>query len=114
MDTNRHSNRQFPIKVVDELYDTYDFVNSFIVANGTSDYDLKTQQAAAFKNLSRAWLVIIWTDQDLSIKFNSSSNPAIAIPMVNSPMEFRNILQVSNIYITNASGSAANIKVMLV
>jgi len=114
MRTNRHSDKQFPVKVAEELYDIYDFVNSFTVADSTTDYDLKTQQVTAFKNLSQAWLVIIWTDQDITIKFNSTSNPAITVPMGESPFEFRNIIEVSNIYITNASGSTANIKVMLV
>lgn len=114
MDTNRHSNRQFPVKVVDELYDIYDFVPSFTIADATTDYDLKAQQASAFKNLSRAWLLILWTDQDVSIKFNSTSNPAIPVPAAESPFEFRNIISISNIYITNASGATVNVKVMLV
>jgi len=114
MRTDRYSNKMFPVKTVEELYDTYDFVNSFAVADSTSDYDLKTQQATAFKNISRAWLVIIWTDQDISIKFNSTSNPAIAVPMGESPFEFRNIIEVTNIFISNASGLAANVKVLLV
>ena len=114
MDTNRHSNRQFPVKVAEELYEIYDFVNSFTVAHPTTDYDLKTQQVTAFKNLSNAWLIIIWTDQDITVKFNSTSNPAIVVPAGESPFEFRNIIRVTNIYITNASGATANIKVMLV
>jgi len=112
--TNRHSNGQFPVKVAEELYETYDFVNSFAVAHPTTDYDLKAQQATAFKNISKSWLIIIWTDQDISVKFNSTTNPAIVIPADQSPFEFRNIIQASNMYITNASGSTANIKVMLV
>lgn len=114
MITNRHSNRQFPLKVAEELYDIYDFVPSFTIATATTDYDLKAQQASAFKNLSRAWLVIIWTDQDISIKFNATANPAIPVPMGESPFEFKNIIEVSNIFISNASGSTANVKVMLV
>ncbi len=111
---NRYADRTFAVKTVDDLYETYDFVNSFIVANSTTDYDLKIQQATAFKNLSRAWLAIIWSDQDISIKFNASTNPAIVIPADQSPFEFRNIIEISNIFITNASGNTANIKVMLV
>jgi hypothetical protein len=114
MATNRYSDRIFPIKTVDALYDIYDFVNSFAVANATTDYDLKTQQSSAFKNLCKAWLIIIWTDNDISIKFNSTDNPSIAVPADQSPFEFRNIIEVSNIYISNVSGSTANIKVMLV
>lgn len=114
MRTDRHSNTSFPIKVVDDLYDTYDFVASFTVATATTDYDLKTQQVTAFANVSKAWMLLIWTDQDISIKLNSTSNPSIPIPAVESPYELRNIIRISNIYITNASGATANIKVMLV
>lgn len=114
MDTNRHGNRQFPLKVVDELYETYDFVNSFAVANATTNYDVKTQQTDSFKNVPTAWLVQIYTDQDISVRFNSISNPAIVLEAGNSPYEFRNILRIKNIYITNASGNTANIKIMAV
>ncbi len=104
----------FPLKVVNEIYDIYDFVNSFTVATATTDYDLDAQQSAAFLNVPKAWLAIIWTDQDISIKFNSTSNPSIAVPAGESPFEFKNIIAITNIYISNASGSTANIKVMLV
>jgi hypothetical protein len=114
MDTNRHGNRQFPIKVAEELYEAYDYVPSFAVADATTDYDLKAQQAASFKNVPTVWLVQIYTDQDISIKFNSTANPAISLGAGESPFEFRNILRIKNIYITNASGETANIKVMLV
>lgn len=110
----RFFDKMLPIKVSDELYEAYDFVASFVVANSTTDYDLKTQQATSFKNVPRAWLVIIWTDQDISIKLNNTGNPSITVPAGESPFEFRNIFITTNIYITNASGSSANIKVMLV
>lgn len=103
-----------PLKVVDQIYDLYDFVPSFAVANATTDYDLKTQQSTAFKNITRAWLMIIWTDQDISIKLNATTNPSIPLPAGDSPFELRNIILISNIYITNASGNIANVKVMLV
>jgi len=113
-DKTRFSQQTNPIRTVEELYSTYDFVNSFTVADSTTDYDLKAQQSTAFKNVKRAWLALIWTDQAISIKLNSTSNPAIAVGLNESPFELRNIFNVSNIYITNASGSAASIKVMLV
>lgn len=113
MGKDLHDNA-FPLKTVDAVYDTYDFVNSFAVANATTDYDLKAQQSTAFKNVPKARLAIIWTDQDITIKFNATTNPAIAVPASESPFEFRNIIAVTNIYITNASGATANIKVMLV
>jgi len=109
-----HYSNVEPVKIVDAIYDTYDFVPSFAVANSTTDYDLDAQQVAAFKNVPKAWLVIIWTDQDITIKLNSTSNPSINIGLNESPFELRNIILVDNIYITNVSGNTANIKVMLV
>ena len=102
-----------PIIVSNRTDTIYDFVSSFTVATATTNYDLKTQQSSAFKNVPKAWLVIIWTDQDISIKQNSTSNPSISIPTGESPFEFRDILAITNIYITNASGETANIKIML-
>ena len=113
-DRSWFSQKLNPVKTVEELYSKYDYVNSFVVADSTTNYDLKAQQATAFKNVKRAWLVVIWTDQDISIRFNSTSNPAIAVGISKSPFELRYILGVSNIYITNASGNAANVEVMLV
>jgi len=102
------------LKTVGEIYDTYDFVNTFTVADATTDYNLDSQQSDAFKNVTKARLVLIWTTEDLTIKFNSTTNPSINFPAVESPFEFRNIILVSNIFITNASGSSASVKVMLV
>jgi hypothetical protein len=113
-DKSRFAQKTFPIKTVDELYTSYDFVNSFTVATATTDYNLKTQQTDSFKNVGKAWLAIIWSDQDISIKLNSTSNPSIAVSLSDTPFELRNIFEISNIFITNASGATANIKVMLV
>ena len=110
----RFAGGQEPVITAERIDTLYDFVNSFTVANGISDFDLDTQQSDSFKNVPKAWLVIIWTDQDISIKLNSTSNPSISVPAGESPFEFRNIIAVTNIYITNASGDTANIKVMLV
>jgi hypothetical protein len=110
----RFSDGTDPIKTAPQLYDTYDFVASFAVADATTNYNLKTQQATSFLNVPNAWLAVIWTDQDITVRLNSVDNPAIAIGMADSPFEFRDIFKITNIFITNASGSTANIKVMLV
>lgn len=110
----KFSGGQEPLIVSDRIDTQYDFVASFTVANVTTDYDLDAQQSAAFSNVPKAWLAIIWTDQDISVKLNSTANPAISIGLGESPFELRNIIAVTNIYITNNSGSTANIKAMLV
>lgn len=102
-----------PVKISHEIFDTYDYV-SFTVADGITNYDLKTQQSTAFKNVPKATGIIIWHDQDITIRFNSTAMPAITHEMVNSPHEWFDKLLITNVYITNASGSTANIKVFLV
>ncbi len=101
-------------EVVDFVEDTYDFVSSFAVATATTDYDLDAQQATAFNNVAKARTVVIWTDQDITVKLNATTNPAITIPAGESPFEFKNLIEITNIYITNVSGNTANIKVMLI
>ena len=108
------SNNEFPVKTVSEIYNTYDFVPSFTIATDTTDYNLKSQKAASFLNVPKAWFIMIWSDQTVSIKFNDTSKPAITIDAGESPYEFKNMLLVDNIFITNVSGNTANIKVMLV
>lgn len=102
-----------PIKVAEELYDVYDWA-SFSIADGVSDYDVNSQQANLFKHVPTARGIIIWSDQDISIKFNSTSYAAITHEAVYAPHEWFNKFKIINIYIANASGSTANIKVFLV
>ena len=109
----RFADQLNPVKDANEIYDTYDFA-SFIVADSTTDYDVKANQSALFKNAPRASGVMIWHDQDISIKFNVDTMPAITHEAVNSPHEWFNKLEVTNIFITNASGSTVNIKIFLV
>ena len=108
----RFSDSLHPLKVADQLYDTYDW-DEFTVANGTTNYDVSAQQSAMFSNVPRAWLAIIDSDQDVTIRFNSTDNPAINHEVIKAPWEWRNILEITNMYITNNSGSTVNIKVFL-
>lgn len=102
-----------PIKTASELYDTYDYAE-FTVADSTTDYDVKTNQATLFKNAPRASGMILWIDQDVSIKFNSVSMPAIDQDAVYAPFNWFDKLEITNIFITNASGATVNVKVFLV
>ena len=102
-----------PVKIAEELYDIYDWA-SFSVANGINDYDVNAQQAGLFKYVPTARGIIIWADQDISIKFNNDSYAAITHEAVYAPHEWFNKLKITNVYISNASGSTVNIKVFLV
>lgn len=93
----------------------YDFAQ-FTLANGQTDYNVKTQQSSTmFFNIPTASKVFIWSNQNISFKFNSTSFPLIPLDVGNgeSPYEGKDIFLVGNIYLTNASGSTATIKILL-
>ena len=102
-----------PLKIANELYDTYDFA-SFTVATATTDYDVKANQSALFKNAPRASGMIIWHDQTVTIKFNSTDMPGITHDVAYEPHNWFDKIEITNIYITNASGSTATIRIFLI
>jgi Na+-transporting NADH:ubiquinone oxidoreductase subunit NqrF len=83
----------------------------FTVNNGASDYDVKTQQSM-FATVATARRVLIRTDKTITIKFNATGNQSITIASTDSPFVIES-LEVTNIFISNASGSGANVKVIL-
>lgn len=86
---------------------------SIAVVTASTNYDLKANSSGTlFANVSNANYVRIVTDQTISIRFNSTSMPAITMTSTQSPLVFDQ-LNVGNIYITNASGSTANLRVEL-
>lgn len=101
-----------PIETVPFTDDTYDFVASFAVSDPTTNYDVDVNQSAAFSNIEVARCMILWTDQDITVRLNSTSNPAIAVSAGDSPIEIRDMIQITNIYITT-TGITANIKIFL-
>jgi len=109
----RHADHMHPVKTVEQLYDTYEWA-SFAVATGTTDYDVDTQQAALFAKINKAWMVMIWSNYDITVKFNSTGNPGIFHEAALSPHEWRNILAVTNLFISNSSGNSATVKVMII
>lgn len=106
------ANNLDPIKIAHEAYDTYDY-DSFSVATATTNYDCKANETL-FVNVPVALGAIIWSDQDITIRFNSTSMPAISHEAVYSPHEWFDKLEITNIYITNNSGATANIRIFLV
>jgi len=97
------------VKIEDWLYDNVEFS----LDNSTTDYDVKTNQATAFSNIKTATDISIRTDKTITIKFNSSSNPAITITSTDSPFGFDS-MRVTNLYLSNSSGSAAAIKIFMI
>lgn len=92
----------------------YDFAQ-FTLNTGTTDYNVKSNQATLFVNIPLASKVFIWSNFNISFKFNSTSNTAIPLDVGNgeSPFEGRDLILATNIYLTNTSGSNATIKILL-
>lgn len=90
---------------IDPITDVYDSA-SFAVATGQTNNDVKANNATLFKNVNPASYCSIITDQTISIRFNSTSMPAIVMTATESPKRWTRAehgLKIKNIYITNAS-----------
>jgi hypothetical protein len=94
--------------VLNTAYDNVEFT----LATGQTDYDVKTNVAGAFSNVATARNINIRTDVTITIKFNATTNTSITITSSDSPLKV-DTLEITNIYISNASGSNANIKILL-
>lgn len=92
----------------------YDFAQ-FTLNNGQTNYDVKANQASLFSNIVVAKKLFLWSTQDITFRFNNTSNSAITLAVSNgeSPAEFKDMIMVTNIYLTNASGQSSTIKILL-
>lgn len=85
----------------------------FAVVTATTNYDVKTSQpATAFFNVTVSTETWISTDQVITLRFNSTTAPAITMTSSESPMKIT-AGKINNIFITNNSGSTANVKIKL-
>lgn len=100
-----------PISVQQPLIQTYESLE-FALANGQTNYNVKSNVNGAFTRLKSYTTLSLRTDQNISIKLNTTSGDTITIPLANSPFEFDNLVEIENIFITNNSGSTANIKII--
>lgn len=109
-------NRYFDaVDVVPQYDDVYDSAE-FSLTTGNTNYNVKTNESTSFVSVPRAHSIIIRTDQTITVRFNSISNSAITISRGEGSLTItRDIgLEITNIYVTNASGSTAAIKIFLV
>jgi len=90
----------------------------FNVVTATTDYDVDAEQAGFLSKIgpgtshdSHPGRVIIRTDQTISVKFNKTTNDAITVASTDSPLVFDG--EISNIFISNASGSTAAVKIIV-
>ena len=95
--------------VLSGLYDWAEFT----LSNGQTNYDVKANQATLFSNILVPRNVVIETTRNITARFNRTNLPAIKIDAGASPVELKGILDIRNIYLTNASGSDATIRILL-
>lgn len=90
----------------------------FTLDNGQTDYDLDAEQATFLSVFNQEdhqlegvfpTKMVLRTDKTISFKMNSTSSHAITVASTDSPWEEDGI-QIKNVYLTNASGSDAAVK----
>lgn len=91
----------------DQTKDIYESIE-FTLLDGASDYDLDAQQATFRANLTPAHYLWIRTTQNITIKFNSATNHAITLDASSSTTFDRQ--QITNLYLSNSSGSGSSVR----
>ena len=74
------------------------------VVNGATDVNLLTLAADAFTKNAKVHAVLIRSDKNITVKFNSATNDAIPID-ANAPFPF-SALEITAIFFSNASPNA--------
>lgn len=100
-----------PVMVQHPLGRAYDSME-FSLADGQTDYDVKANVTGAFENLLTYTTINLRTTKDITVKLNSTSNRAITVSRARSAFDLDNMMEITNIYITNASGATASIKII--
>jgi hypothetical protein len=97
------------LRVQEKLARSYDNIE-FSQATGVTNYDVKAGEATAFINQPVYTTINIRSDKAITVRINSTSYPAITIE-ANKPFELDDLVEITNIYTTNASGASAAIKI---
>lgn len=113
--SKKYSGGLLPEKVAPEYFTHYES-KEFTVSTGQTNYDVKSNVTGAFTVVRSTHGFIIRTDQDITIKLNDSANDAITVTAAEGQLviDATMRLEVTNIFITNASGSTANVKAILI
>jgi len=90
----------------------------FSVTNGQTNYDVLANNAT-FDDQFAATLpeffankMVLRTDQTITVRVNSATNDAITVTSTDSPFTLAGV-EINNVYITNASGNTAAVKILL-
>lgn len=90
----------------------------FSVTTGQTNYDVLANNATFDDQFSAilpyffANKMVLRTDQTITVRVNSTSNHAITVTSTDSPFTLAGV-EIQNIYITNASGNTAAVKILL-
>ena len=95
------------MKSLTQNYDSAEFT----LATGNDDYEIRGNEANFFKNIKVYRRVEVRTNVNISIKLNRVDNSAITVNFTDSPYTL-DIVEITNIFITNNSGSTAAIKLI--
>ncbi len=99
-----------PIGEKSRAYDS----SEFQVTTATTNYDVAANQSSWLENIKKynsgeCGALYIVTDQEITVRFNAATAPAITVTSSESPARFDDLV-ISNVFITNTSGSTAKIK----
>ena len=91
--------------------DSYDF-HSFTVVTGQTDRNIRSNESSLWDNVKVYRRVELRVDGLVTIKLNSAANPGITIDMIDSPYVIPFDIEVTNLFISNSSGSTVTIKLL--
>jgi len=98
------------IKTQKDLSRSYDSVE-FNLIDGQTDYDVKDNQTASFKALKSYTTIVVRSNKEITVKLNAATNSAITVER-GIPMSLESMFEITNIFITNASGATAAIRIL--
>lgn len=91
-----------------QISDHYESIE-FTLNNGETDYDVDTQQVTFKAIITSPMYCRVSTTQNISIKFNATTNHAISLN-ANTITEFDR-QSFGNIYLSNSSGNASTVRI---
>lgn len=107
-----HTGKGLSVPICQTGADEYD-APSFTVNNGVTDYDVRGTVVTSFVNVNICTCLSIRTDQTITVKLNATTNAAIEVHSGDSPFIIPSGFPISQIYITNASGFAAAVRLFM-
>ncbi len=99
-----------PVLVKEYLTRGYDSME-FSLARGIADYDVRANVSGAYENFKVYTTINIRADRNITVKLNSASNRIVTIT-ANMPFELDNLMEITEIYVSNISVSTVNIKII--